>query len=595
MKQVDRFGREFLAITKLVDLLMAKDRQHVMRDLAPYLCVFEDCHKPLQVFRTSDDWISHMQRDHMPVEWLCLAHTPSISSTEQREMAFHSEQAYKQHVREEHPNAVSLTDADLALHSHRSSRLASQILTICPFCGGLPEHLGDKTRPDQQSDATQRGLQKHVGEHLQSLSLISLPWDYSDLETAVSSNEALSTSSSSGKTLVSDLVFPDFVKQVTPKMDHDFLEYSKLPSREPESSASAVLRGGSMDIPSDIAWYNAETEPGVKEWGMMSNERLPYWKGLMPDVGLANDPNMVSFIGRADRFHILEEFNTGFLIDDSPSMQGEKWELVQRILHYSTVVVCQYDPDGVDVRFMNNTQANVDGIKDPHTIVEMCHNIELRGSTPILDRISHLLRSYLQNFKAADYSADFQPYQLVVLTDGEPNEEYEDKSDISDQEDAEKTPPAFRLLRKRITEVAKKLNEVEARSRQICIQFCQIGDDERATMFFEYLDDQLKGRYGLGRDVRNPYIHKAVLLIYLKMVDTIKCQSEQDLTLPFYEKLLLGAIESRLDHRDNEYQPSPKRVPDPLNTYDLARIPTLHPPETAGKGKKPEYPFSRRA
>ena len=36
------------------------------------------------------------------------------------------------------------------------------------------------------------------------------------------------------------------------------------------------------------------------------------------------------------------------------------------------------------------------------------------------------------------------------------------------------------------------------------------------------------------------------------MVDTIKCQSELDLTEPFFEKLLLGAIDKRMDRKKIE-------------------------------------------
>ena len=39
-----------------------------------------------------------------------------------------------------------------------------------------------------------------------------------------------------------------------------------------------------------------------------------------------------------DKFSILESYDTVFLIDDSPSMGGGNWELVQKILDYSTVV-----------------------------------------------------------------------------------------------------------------------------------------------------------------------------------------------------------------------------------------------------------------
>ena len=41
------------------------------------------------------------------------------------------------------------------------------------------------------------------------------------------------------------------------------------------------------------------------------------------------------------------------------------------------------------------------------------------------------------------------------------------------------------------------------------------------------------------------------------MVDTIKCQSERDLTEDFFEKLLLGAIDRRLDRKEiDAYDPA---------------------------------------
>ena len=90
-----------------------------------------------------------------------------------------------------------------------------------------------------------------------------------------------------------------------------------------------------------------------------------------------------------------------------------------------------------------------------------------------------------------------------MLTDGEPNDEWEDEDDISDQEDAKKNKAAFRLIRKKSIEVAKALDapEVDAELGQVGIQFCQIGNDRDATAFFEFLDDRLKGKAKLGRDV----------------------------------------------------------------------------------------------
>ena len=202
-----------------------------------------------------------------------------------------------------------------------------------------------------------------------------------------------------------------------------------------------------------------------------------------------------------DKFSILEGYDTVFLIDDSPSMRGENWELVQKILDYSIVVAARYDPDGIDINFMNNTRANKDGVKDSNFATTLHHGIELRGSTPTLDRLSRHLRGYYQKFERADFSTDFKGYNLIVLTDGEPNPEDDDESDLSDQDDARNHKPAFKLIRKRIVQMAKKLDKVEAERRQVGIQFCQVGNDEEATVFFRYLDDRIRRRNNLHRDV----------------------------------------------------------------------------------------------
>lgn len=66
------------------------------------------------------------------------------------------------------------------------------------------------------------------------------------------------------------------------------------------------------------------------------------------------------------------------------------------------------------------------------------------------------------------------------------------------------------------------------------------------------------------------------------MVDTIKCQSELDLTEAFYEKLLLGAIDKRLDHQ---------KVAAHLPAKDSQDfVPTLsYRPKTTGKGKERQW------
>lgn len=61
------------------------------------------------------------------------------------------------------------------------------------------------------------------------------------------------------------------------------------------------------------------------------------------------------------------------------------------------------------------------------------------------------------------------------------------------------------------------------------------------------------------------------------MVDTIKCQSDLDLTEAFFEKLLLGAIDKRLDHKKIH----PNSAKDDQDTLALP-----HRSKTTGKGKE---------
>lgn len=66
-----------------------------------------------------------------------------------------------------------------------------------------------------------------------------------------------------------------------------------------------------------------------------------------------------------------------------------------------------------------------------------------------------------------------------------------------------------------------------------------------------------KGKQNLAVMYEIDVLLNPPLLILMQMVDTIKCQSEIDLTKKFFEKLLLGAIDKRWDHEKMEAQ-SPK-------------------------------------
>lgn len=244
-------------------------------------------------------------------------------------------------------------------------------------------------------------------------------------------------------------------------------------------------------------------------------------------------------------------------------MLGKRWELVKRILTYSLKMATQYDTDGIDIHFLNNKTANTDNIKDQAIAVEIHRQITLRGSTPILDQLSRHLNGYLHKFRQSN-DINFKGYNLIVLTDGEPDPEFEDPDEISDREDARVTSPAYRQIRKRIVQVARELQQVNAERKQVGIQFCQVGDDKAATSFFQFLDNRLKGKYHLDRDVGSRTSHLIFSLFpadSTQMVDTVKCQTDADLTEPFFRKLLLGAIDKMVDQQE------PTAAPSPYNNY----------------------------
>ena len=209
----------------------------------------------------------------------------------------------------------------------------------------------------------------------------------------------------------------------------------------------------------------------------------------------------------------LKTCDTVFLIDDSPSMSGKKWELVQKILEYSMNVATWYDANGIDVHFFNAWNSNQDNLKDFKKAKQILEQVDLRGDTPTYDLLCRHLDDAIWNFKENGRKHDSKNYNLIVLTDGEPNPEYESEDEISDPEDARKNKTAFRLIRKKVVETARTLDEYGARRGQLGIQFCQIGNDHDATVFFEYLDDRLKGKHKLKRDVRLCKTEVSLLLL----------------------------------------------------------------------------------
>lgn len=55
-----------------------------------------------------------------------------------------------------------------------------------------------------------------------------------------------------------------------------------------------------------------------------------------------------------DPLEMLREYDTVFLIDDSASMAGERWDQAMNVIIGVAEIAAGYDEDGIDVYFLNS-------------------------------------------------------------------------------------------------------------------------------------------------------------------------------------------------------------------------------------------------
>lgn len=144
-----------------------RNRNHVKNDLDPYVCLFESCDQPEELYSHSDQWLKHMN-DHAWI-WRCTSHRDVLLSTRDE---------YISHMREAHN--TTLTDTQLRVMADRSGRRRGTLFKSCPLCGldGLDDRLND-----------------HIVGHLRSLALKSLPAYEDEIsDGSASDNGSLGTS-----------------------------------------------------------------------------------------------------------------------------------------------------------------------------------------------------------------------------------------------------------------------------------------------------------------------------------------------------------------------------------------------------------------
>lgn len=181
-------------------------RRHILKDIDPYICLFEGCDKPDDCFKTVDDWLNHVQWQHTLVL--------SCQSVGHESEFFGSRTELEQHMKLEHSGEFSETQLSFLIHNSakpspdtfaafaraRQSIGASEDTTslcpLCPFYDDKVEIPPQSTTLDSHDrnlkDREFKNILDHITSHMESIALLSLPAD-NCLDSGVS-DELLSQS-----------------------------------------------------------------------------------------------------------------------------------------------------------------------------------------------------------------------------------------------------------------------------------------------------------------------------------------------------------------------------------------------------------------
>jgi len=255
--------------------------------------------------------------------------------------------------------------------------------------------------------------------------------------------------------------------------------------------------------------------PGMNAFTTPSNEPPPAYTPA-PQAAPMQSLATAAQLPTDDRYAFLSSFDTIFLIDDSGSMAGRSWRETGKALETITPICTAHDADGIDIYFLNNPDSTYyRNVTTPATVTEIFTSVRPMGGTPTGQRLSQILRPYLQEYQAAPESAKPKPINIIVITDGEPSDDVESP----------------------IIAAAKKLDKYDAPAWQVGIQFFQVGKEPGAKEHLKQLDDELADISG-EEDLRD-------------IVDTVPFTGAEgtELTADGILKVVLGAVNRRLDRK----------------------------------------------
>ena len=145
-------------------------RKHVLFDLKPYVCTFENCE--LKLFSDRRTWFSHELKDHRQVWGCCFCSHDSFDDADK----------YKRHLASCHPESL-VEDQLPALLKMSQTALVKLVPTDCPLCDDWEQCLRRVAPHVPSAEAfvvTPSQFQHHLGTHMEQLALFAIPRRYNE-------------------------------------------------------------------------------------------------------------------------------------------------------------------------------------------------------------------------------------------------------------------------------------------------------------------------------------------------------------------------------------------------------------------------------
>lgn len=177
----------------------------------------------------------------------------------------------------------------------------------------------------------------------------------------------------------------------------------------------------SLPVPVAFPVPQFGSSPGGSSMSSYSNPGPPPPLPARSPTGRSPAPEPAPImVGGENALEMLRDYDTVFLVDDSTSMAGERWEQAKTAIMGVVAQAVQYDEDGLDVYFLNSKRVGKD-LRTAEDVEDVFAGLNPHGATPTGLRMEAILRDYmarLERSTAHPEEGEVKSMNLIVVTDG---------------------------------------------------------------------------------------------------------------------------------------------------------------------------------